>query len=330
MNGIKICGTGCYLPKREVTNDDLAKMVDTNDEWISTRTGIRTRHVAAGEDTALMAERAARPALEMAGVKPEEIDLLICTTVTPDLYTPSLACVVQGLLGIGHAFAFDVSAACSGFVFALDIVQKYLAAGIVKTALIISAEALTRITDFTDRASCVLFGDGAGACVVRAGEGRYAAHLCSDGSGVSMLYAGTSYPLTPFESEEARKEGAAFETIRDGFLHMDGKGVYKFAVEAMPQAILDACETLGVQPEELGLIVPHQANIRIIQTAMKRLGLSMDRAYVNIGHIGNTSSATVPIALDEANREGLLHEGELVALTGFGAGLTYGAAVFEW
>lgn len=328
MNGLKICGTGSYLPPRIVGNDELAGMVDTNDDWISSRTGIRMRHVSEGETTVTMAFKAACSAMEAARITPQEIDLIICATVTPEFNTPSNACLLQKRLGAQRAFAFDINAACSGFVFALDIAQKYLSSGMVGTALVVSTEALSHITDYQDRSTCVLFGDGAGACILKASEKRYASHLFSDGADAELLYAGTPYPLTPFETQQTRE--MLFDAEKNGYLHMEGRKVYKFAVEAMPQSILNACEKINISAQELNLIIPHQANIRIIQTAMKHLKLPMEKAFVNIERIGNTSSSTIPIALDEANRTGRIQVGDLIALAGFGAGLTSAAVVLEW
>lgn len=329
VQGIRIAATGRYLPERVVTNDDMAKIVETSDEWISSRTGIHERRMATGESTSFMAVEAAKRALESFGGTKEEIDLIICSTITPDFHTPSVACLIARALGL-RVRGFDVSAACSGFVYALDVAQKYLAAGAAKTVLVISAETLTHLANFEDRASCVLFGDGAGACIVQPGEGRYASYLGTDGMGAEMLYATAPYTLTPFETQEAVEAGRAFPAIADGFVHMDGKEVYKFSTEMMPYCIEQACGELGVQPQQLRLIIPHQANMRIVRTAMKRLGLPEERAYMNIDRCGNTSSASIPLALDEANREGRLAGGGLVAVVGFGAGLTYGCAVFDW
>jgi 3-oxoacyl-[acyl-carrier-protein] synthase-3 len=330
LKGLKIVATGRYVPDTAVTNDDMAKLVDTNDEWISSRTGIRQRRLAAGEPTSFMAVEAAKRALEAFSGEAEEIDLIVCSTITPDFHTPSVACLVARALGLKGAAAFDVSAACSGFVYALDIAQKYLETGAAKTALVLSAETLSHITNFEDRSTCVLFGDGAGACIVQPSDGRYASILGADAETAHVLYATIPYPPTPFEKEEALAKGRAFEVVNDGFIHMDGTEVYKFSTEAMPACIQAACEKLGVQPEALGLIIPHQANLRIVRTAMKRLGLPEDRAYLNIDRYGNTSSASIPLALDEANQEGRLQPGSLVALVGFGAGLTYGCALFSW
>ncbi len=329
MKGLRIAATGSYVPERIVTNNDMAKIVETSDEWIVSRTGIRERRLAAGESTSFMAAEAARCALESFEGSAQDIDLIICSTITPDFHTPSVACMVARSLSL-KVQGFDISAACSGFVYALDIAQKYLMAGAAKTVLVVSAETLSHLANFRDRSTCVLFGDGAGACIVQASEGRYASFLGTDGMGAELLYATSPYALSPFETEEAVRAGCAFSAEADGFVHMDGKEVYKFSTEAMPHCIEKACESLSVSPQQLGLIVPHQANLRIVRTAMKRLELPEERAYLNIDRYGNTSSASIPLALDEANREGRISRGELVALVGFGAGLTYGCAVFDW
>lgn len=277
-----------------------------------------------------MGARAAREAIARAGCTIEEIDMIVCSTITPDCHTPSVACIIQGELEAKNAFCLDVSCACSGFVNALDIAEKYIASGEVKTALVISAETLSHIANFEDRSTCVLFGDGAGACVVTKGDGRYASYLGADGTGASYLYASAHYPQTPFETEEAILRQKAFDYLDDGFIHMNGKEVYKFSTSVMPLAIQQACRKIKIEPQDISLIIPHQANVRIIRTGMKNLGLPIEKAYVNIDKTGNTSSASIPIALDEACRENRIHRGDIIAVVGFGAGLTFAAAVFDW
>ena len=330
MLGIRIAATGRYIPETVVSNDDMAKLVETSDEWISTRTGIRTRYMAKGEPTSYMAVEAARDALSRFSGEAEDIGMILCTTITPDYHTPSMACIVQAAIGAKNAFCMDLNAACSGFIYALDIAQKYLASGMVKNVLVVSAETLSHLANFEDRTTCVLFGDGAGACIISGGEGRYASFLGADGNGAGFLYATSFYPRTPFEEEGALEGYQAFPHVSDGFLHMDGKEVYKFSTAAMPRCIRKAVERLGVGVEDIDLIIPHQANVRIVQTAMKNLGLPLEKAYMNIDKFGNTSSASIPIALEEVVRAERLKKGDLVALVGFGAGLTYGATIFDW
>lgn len=330
MSGISIVSTGRYIPEREITNDDMAGIVETSDEWISTRTGIRARHMAQGEPTFFMAACAAKQALLEYSGEAQDIDLIICSTITPDYHTPSVSCLVQKAIGAKNAFCIDISCACTGFVQAVDMAQKYLASGEVKTVLVLSAEVLSRIVDFTDRTTCVLFGDGAGACILTASQKRYASYFGADGTGSDYLYATHSYPQNPFERDESLDRHRAPEEINNDYIHMDGKAVYKFSTLVMPRSIENACQKLGVTPGEIKLIVPHQANERIVVTAMKHLHLPQERAYLNLSKFGNTSSASIPIALDEVRRSGLLKSGDLCAIVGFGAGLTFGAAVFEW
>lgn len=330
LEGIRVAGTGRYAPETIVSNDDMSKMVDTSDEWISTRTGIRNRRMVKGEPTSYMAVEASRQALEGFDGSPEDIGLIICSTLTPDFYTPSVSCLVQAALGAKNAFCIDINCACTGFVQALDMAYKYIRCGDVRHVLIVSAEVLSHITDFSDRSTCVLFGDGAGACIVSADEGRFASSFGADGTGAPFLYASHLYPKTPFEDDASRTQGKNFDYIGDGFLHMNGKEVYKFAVSVMPRAVEQACGKMGITPQDIDLVIPHQANIRIMNTAMKNLRLPQEKAFYNIEDYGNTSSATIPFALDEAVRQGRIKKGDVIALVGFGAGLTFGAAVFDW
>ncbi|PWM35637.1 MAG: ketoacyl-ACP synthase III [Clostridiales bacterium] len=325
-----IVSTGRYIPQTVVSNDDMAKIVETNDEWISTRTGIKTRCMAGGEPTSYMAAEASRHALEGFDGSASDIGMIVCSTITPDFHTPSVACLVQQAIGAKNAFCLDISCACSGFVHALDLAYRYISCGEIEHALVVSAETLSHIADFTDRSTCVLFGDGAGACVVSRGENKFASYMGADGDGAQFLYAASVYPQTPFETETGRNGHKSFDYAEDGFIHMNGKEVYKFSTSVMPLAIGKACEKMGIAPEELDLIIPHQANVRIVQTAMKHLHLPMEKAYLNIDKYGNTSSASIPIALDEAVREGAVKRGDTIAVVGFGAGLTYGASVFNW
>lgn len=318
----RIIGTGSCLPANVVTNDDLSKIMDTSDEWISSRTGIRERHLAKEETTASMSVEAAKRAMENAGVTAEEIDLIILGTVSADYVTPSCACEVQAAVGAKNAVAFDINAACSGFMFALNIANAYIQSGIYRTALIIGAETLSKIMDWNDRSTCVLFGDGAGAAVVRADEntGFLAFDLGSDGSR-GMVLAGVN----------RTNNNPLVETSKElQYVHMDGQEVYKFAVTAVPASLHKVLEDAGISAEEIDYFALHQANIRIIQSVAKRLKVSEDKFPISLDHCGNISAGSVPILLDEMNRKGMLKPGMKVAMSGFGGGLTWASAVVEW
>ena len=320
--GTRIIGTGSSLPKTIVTNDDLSKIMDTSDEWISTRTGIKERHLAKEETTASMSTEAARRAMENAGVTAEEIDLIIVGTVSADHVTPACACEVQAAIGAGGAVAFDINAACSGFMFALNIANAYLQIGVYKTALIIGAETLSKIMDWGDRSTCVLFGDGAGAAVVRADDraGLLAFDQGSDGVKGSVLTCVNRSNNNPL-----------IETSKElGYVHMDGQEVYKFAVTSVPASLQKTIEAAGLTIADIDYFALHQANIRILQAVAKRLKVSEDKFPISLDHCGNISAASVPILLDEMNREGLLKPGMKIAMSGFGGGLTWASAVLEW
>ena len=321
----RVTGTGSALPFNVLTNQDLEKMVDTTDEWITTRTGIKERRIAsAGDFTSTLATTAALKALEMSGVSPEELDMIVVATVTPDYPFPSTACLVQGNLKAVNAAAFDVSAACSGFVYALTIVDSLIRGGTVKKALVIGAEILSRIVDWTDRNSCLLFGDGAGAVVLEADSspGILNSYMKSDGSFWELLYQpgpGNRNPATHKLIDE-----------RLTFIRMQGNEVFKLAVRAMEDAALKTLSAGGFTTDDIDIFVPHQANRRIIDSIGKRLGLPEEKVFVNLERYGNTSSASIPIALDEANRTGRVHSGDLVLLDAFGGGLTWGAMSIRW
>lgn len=323
----RITGTGSALPEKILTNADLERMVDTNDEWITTRTGIKQRRIASeGEYTSTFAVRAARQALAMAGIGPEELDLIILGTVTPDFPFPSTACIIQHELGAHNAAAFDLSAACSGFIYGLSIAESFIKSGAKKKVLVIGAEVLSRIVDWTDRNTCILFGDGSGAAVVEAREedsGILSTHIYSNGSFWEALYQPGCGSRNPASHER---------TIEDRlfFIRMEGNDVFKHAVRAMEEAAFAALSANGLSPSEISLFIPHQANRRIIDATGKRLGLPDDKVFVNLHNYGNTSSASIPIALDEANRAGRLKAGDIVLLDAFGGGYTWGSALLRW
>ena len=319
---IRISGTGSALPKKILTNDDLSKIVETNDEWISSRTGIRERRIAGeGESVVTMGSEAARRALENAGANAGEMDLILVATCSGESYFPSTACQIQAEIHADHAVAFDISAACSGFLFALHTAQAYLSMGVYKKALVIGTETLSRVVDWTDRGTCVLFGDGAGACVVEASEiGLMNVVQHSDGSQGEVLISHASTFPTP--SEQQGHPAVS--------LQMDGQAVFKFAVKTVPQCITEVLEQAGVHPEEIKYFVLHQANKRIIQSVAKRLKVKEEKFPVNLDRRGNTSAASIPILLDEMNRDGMLTRGDLLVLSGFGAGLTWAAALLTW
>ncbi len=317
----RIIGTGSYLPEAVVTNDDLAKIMDTSDEWIRSRTGIRERHLAVEETTTSMCIEAAKRALENANVAAEEIDLIIVGTVSGDRVTPSAACEVQAGIGAVNAVAFDMNAACAGFIFGLNTAHAYLTAGIYKTALILGAETLSKIMDWNDRSTCVLFGDGAGAAVVRAEEtGMLAFEQGCDGSKAHVLACNGRSNNNPLVSTDTALD----------YVHMDGQEVYKFAVSTVPASIQRVLDKANVTTEAVDYFVLHQANIRILQSVAKRLKVSEDKLPISLDHCGNVSAASVPILLDEMNRKGMLKRGDKIVMSGFGAGLTWGTALVEW
>lgn len=318
---IEIIGTGSCLPENEITNDFLTNLVDTSDEWIVSRTGIQSRRLAKEETTASMAVNAAQKAMDDAGIMPEEIDLILTATVCPDCAFPSTACMVQREIGAVHATAFDISAACSGFIFALNTAYAYITSGCCKTALLIGAETLSRHIDWADRNTCVLFGDGAGAVVVRASErGMLAFEQGSDGSKGMVLhcdYPPVSNPLTNVERTH-------------GFMKMDGQEVFKFAVRKVPECIQNLLKKINQTPQEIDWYLLHQANIRIIQSISKRLQVPLEKFPSNLDSYGNTSAASIPILLDETHKKGLLKAGDKLVLAGFGGGLTWAACLLEW
>jgi 3-oxoacyl-[acyl-carrier-protein] synthase-3 len=321
-----IAGVGSYVPERILTNADLEKMVNTSDEWITTRTGIKERHLARKDEfTSDLATQAASRAMQRATVKPEQIDLIIVATITPDMPFPSTAALVQQKLGAFRAAAFDLEAACSGFIFALEVAQQFIMSRTYDTVLVIGAEKLSSIVDWEDRNTCVLFGDGAGAAVLRNrpnAHGLLTAVMGTDGSKADLLFmaaGGSRCPASP-ESVASRLH----------YLRMEGKETFKNAVQAMQTAAEEALRRCEIDISRIKLIVPHQANFRIIDAVGERLGARPDQLFVNVHKYGNTSAASVAIALDEAVQSGRVQSGDLILLVVFGAGLTWGAAVIEW
>lgn len=318
----KIIGTGSYLPSRVVTNDDLAKVVDTDDEWISSRTGIKERRIVdnENEETAYLASMAAKAAIEDAGISPEEIDLILLATMSPDQVLPNVACEVQEAIGAVHAVGMDLNAACSGFVFALNTAHAYISSGLYKNILVIGAETVSKAIDWEDRSTCVLFGDGAGAVVVTASEtGSYEMVMGADGTKKDAL----TCKCRPMNNLFLK--GSELEYIK-----MAGQEVFKFAVKTVPECVTQVMEKANVTAEDIKFFVLHQANQRILSSVAKRLNVSMDKVPMNVEKYGNTSSASIPILLDELNKKGLLQKGDKLVLSGFGGGLTWGASLIEW
>lgn len=324
-----IIGTGSYMPERTLTNHDLEKIVDTSDEWIFTRTGIRERRIAADDEaTSDMASAAARNALEMAGVRPEDLDLIIVATVTPDMFFPSTACMVQKKIGAKNAVCFDISAACSGFLYALQTARHYLNGGPRVTALVIGAEKLSSLINWKDRNTCVLFGDGAGAVVVRAdasekAPGRVLSSVMgSDGTLSDLLKVPGGAAAQPITPENVLS--------RPNTIHMEGRETFKHAVTRMCQASEEALKKAGLTAQDVALVIPHQANARIISAIADRLGVPEEKTFINLDKYGNTSAATIPVALDEANRSGRIKRGDVILLVAFGGGFTWASSVIIW
>lgn len=322
-----MAGTGSYLPEKVLTNDELAALVDTSNEWIVSRTGIKERRIAREDEyTSHMAAAAARKALEQSGMEAEEVDLIIVATITPDTPTPATACHVQQQLGAKKAVAFDISAACSGFLYAMKIAKRLIASGAFENALIIGAEKLSSVTNWSDRTTCVLFGDGAGAAVLKKSgpdDGRIAAtEMGSDGTLTHLLEIQGGGSACPINSENV---GDNLQT-----LSMLGKEVFKHAVNRMKQASEAVIERAGWSAEDIACVIPHQANLRIIDAIADRLAVPNERVFVNLHKYGNTSAAAVAIALDEAHRSGAFKRGDKIVLVVFGAGLTWAAAAIEW
>lgn len=327
--GINIMGMGSYLPEQQLTNDDFKKFVDTNDEWIRTRTGIHSRHMAGWEPTWYMGLQAAKKAVERAGIAPEEIGLVITTTITSDFLTPSLASIIQHEVGAVNAAAFDLNAACSGFIYAVDTAKRFLQTDDnLKYVLVVASEALSRFIDFNDRGTCILFGDGSAAAVIEKSDKLYSSFIASDGSGARTLFARNMQIAPEVKVESDFNDGFPEKPMHQ--FYQNGKEVYKFAVKALPKAFKGAAEKIGITSAEIDWFVPHQANVRIIETAAKNLGTGTEKFIVTLDHHGNTSSASIPLALCEAIEKGDIKRGQKIALVGFGAGLTYGSIILEY
>jgi len=318
----RIAGTGRYLPKRIMTNQDLEQIVDTTDEWIRSRTGIERRHIAADDQTtADLAEGAAREAMAAAGVGPEDIDFIVVGTTTPDVVFPNIGCLVQERLGIRGCPAFSVEAACSGFIYALSVADRFVATGQAQRALVIGAETLSRMTDYSDRATCVIFGDGAGAAVIEPASepGIISCHLHADGRYKDLLYHpyGVSKQRGPDDTEGP-------------FIHMRGNEVFKVAVKSLESIVDETLAANSIDKSDIDWLIPHQANYRIIQATAKRLGMSMEKVVLTLQDHGNTSAASVPMALDVAVRDGRVKRGDLLLLEAFGGGFTWGSALIRY
>ncbi len=326
LRSVGIIGTGKYVPERILTNQELEQMVETNDEWIVTRTGIQERRLASSEQaTSDLAYEASMKAIAAAGLTAQDIDLIIVATITPDMFFPSTACLLQDKLGAKQAAAFDLSAACSGFIYGLSVASSMISVGMYKHVLVVGAETLSRITDYTDRNTCILFGDGAGAVVlgeVPQDRGFKSFVLGADGGGGDLLRVNGGGSRLP----------ASSETLADKqhYIYMAGNDVFKFAVRIMGSAAEEAVEKAGITKDEIDLLIPHQANIRIIHAAMNRLDLSEQKAMINLNKYGNMSAASIPVALAEAVEQNRIKEGDKLVFVGFGGGLTWGSSVLIW
>jgi 3-oxoacyl-[acyl-carrier-protein] synthase-3 len=325
LSSVRIISTGISIPKKVISNADLEKVVDTNDEWITARTGIKERRMAdenhASSDLGI---EAASKALEKASIDPKDIDVVILATITPDYIFPSTACLVQEKIGATNAYAFDLSAGCSGYLYAMQVAKGMIDGGSAETILIIGAETLTRVTDYQDRGTCILFGDGAGATVLQKSDKRGILSIClgSDGGGWDLLYQPGGGSRIPSSAQSVEN--------RDHYLKMNGKEVFKIAVTSMGNASVEAIEKAGLKPEDIDLFIAHQANYRIMDAVRKRIKMPTEKVFMNISKYGNTSSASVPIALDEALEQGYIKEGDLILFSVFGAGFTWGASVIQW
>ncbi len=323
MFSSKILYTGSYVPERIVTNDELSEIVDTNDEWISSRTGIKRRHVSNGENASDLATKTAENILKKGNIDPLDIELIIVATVSSDFSTPSTACLVQANIGAKNAVAFDVTAACSGFVYALSVADKFIKTGVYKNVLVIGTEVLSKITDWTDRTTCVLFGDGSAGVLLERSEngGIIAEDIGSDGEKGMSLTASNIVASNAFNDVEKAPRSC---------ISMDGRAIFQFATREIPKSIEKVIEKTGIDRNEIKYVVPHQANSRIIEIISKKTNIPMDKFYINMENYGNTSSASIPIALNEMVESGMIERGDKILITGFGGGLTWGTLLIEW
>lgn len=336
---MKISGTGSSLPQNVVSNTRLTEWMETSDEWIRERTGIRERRISIGETTVSLAADACLKALEQAGKTPEDVDMILVATCSPEYLLPCCACQVQEKIGAGNAVAFDINAACSGFLFGLVTANAYIQTGMYRNILVVGSEVLSKIMDWSDRSTCILFGDGAGAVLAEAEEddisGLLGSVQGSDGSRGMVLKCRERFGENPMYSElSGRNTENAEHTEKCGsqslYVQMDGQAVFKFAVRQVPACISQVLEQIGLSTEDIDLFILHQANVRILEAIAKRLGVSMEKVPMNLDRVGNMSSAAIPVLLDELNRSGRIHRGDKLVLSGFGAGLTYGACVIVW
>lgn len=327
-NGImttRIIATGAYVPKQVITNDDLAKVVDTSDEWIVKRTGIKERHISSGENTSALATKTARQLIERAGIDALALDLIIVASITADYGTPATACIVQKDIGALNAVAFDITAACSGFMFALSIADKYIKSGVYNNAIVIGAETLSKIVDWSDRSTCVLFGDGAGGAYVEKSEkeGIIKEEVGTDGKMYDILTGGYTECSNAFNKNEDVMTPL-------WYVSMNGREVFKFATKSVVKSVKKVIEDSGVNPDEIKYVIPHQANTRIVEIISNKLNIPYEKFYINMDRYGNTSSASIPIALNELNEKGLLKRGDKILMTGFGGGMTWGTMLISW
>lgn len=331
MSGIEFLGTGSYVPDFVADNDKFSAFLDTSDEWIFPRTGIKQRHILTDKPNYYMGTEAAKKALESAKMKAEDIDLIIVSTCTPDFFYPAMSCLIQKRIGAVNAACFDVNSACTGFITTLDIAHKYLETDKYKNVLIVASEKLSVQQDYTDRASCILFGDAAGAVIIRKSDKAFYSFLKAQGDEFEALYCKIHYESNcPFYKDDKEFYNDRFDTFaKQNYLVQDGKAVYKFAVNAMAEAVREAAKSGGIDVADIDLVIPHQANLRIIDKATELLGISSDKVFTNIEYMGNVSSACIPVGLDELSKAGRLVPGMKLCFVGFGAGLTYGAVIIE-
>lgn len=323
MKGSRILGTGSYMPSNIMSNKAIEAFVETSDQWIKERTGIEERRISQGETTSDLATKAAIEALKDSGIAAEEIDLIIVATVSADSIVPSSACKVQKNIGASKAMAFDINAACSGFIFALDVANSYILTGRATKVLVIGAEVLSKITDWTDRNTCVLFGDGAGAVVIGEAEESHINYI-------NCKSVGEKWESLTCEGTPISNPYVECKDTHDGKLKMNGKDIYKFAVKTMDDEFNRIINESQIEKDDIAFVVPHQANIRMIESFSKKVEIPLDRFIINLQHVGNTSGASIPIALDEANKSGILSNGSNIVVIGFGGGLTYGSALLKW